>query len=130
MSTFHDALSYIAGSASDEEVDRLTQALRDRRRELSRLASRQFEVGDEVVFSDRARPQVLRGMVGTITGHSGSAKFRVMPKPGQVRGRWGSGEIRQVPATMLAKIVGAGLPDLADVHPIVLRSVRTVGDDE
>lgn len=52
----------------DADLDRIANAITERRKVLDRKTRLALKVGDRVMFSSRVKPRYMHGMTGTVTG--------------------------------------------------------------
>jgi aspartokinase-like uncharacterized kinase len=75
--TFGDALTYIAGSADDAEIDLIVEAVQQRRKLLRAIVASRVTVGMATRI-DNISPKYLVGMTGEVVEISGKyAKVRL-----------------------------------------------------
>lgn len=64
-SRFSDVVEYVLNAATADELDRLTEAAKQRRENLRMMVAASLNVGDKVMIVD-IRPAYLKGLTGTI----------------------------------------------------------------
>lgn len=88
MSSLQESVSFILTQAGDTDIDRIIDAVKERRKILSKIRAASVAVGAPVRL-DGLSPRYLNGLTGTVTKIDGNRCTVTLDEESTERLRWG-----------------------------------------